>query len=156
MKYPNILLKKKNVESLNSINKGIGDLTWDINKGNLLLNDINDIYYSFSEEYDFYMTAYEKNDKRFKIINYELNDVSSDYNFIDWNVISTNILYRKTENAVINKKILIFYDSFLVSSIGLYKELFQEIYLVKNFINNEIIKKINPDFVFEFRVERFL
>ena len=120
------------------------------------MNDINDIYYSFSEEYDFYMTAYEKNDKRFKIINYALNDVSSDYNFIDWNVISTNILYRKTENAVINKKILIFYDSFLVSSIGLYKELFQEIYLVKNIINNEIIKKINPDFVFEFRVERFL
>lgn len=137
--------------------KGIGDLTWESNKGNLLLNDISDIYYSLPEEYNFYMTWYSKNDKRFKILNSQLIDTSDKHHgWVSWNLISTSILYNKSENAVIDKKVIFFYDSFLLQSIGLYKDIFKELYLIKNVINPNIINKIKPDFIFEFRAERFL
>ena len=53
-------------------------------------------------------------------------------------------------------KVLIFYDSFLLNMIPIYIELFNEVYLIKKVYNNELIQLINPDYIFEFRVERFL
>jgi len=38
----------------------------------------------------------------------------------------------------------------------LYIDLFYEVYMIKTIYNNNLIKLISPDFVFEFRVERFL
>ena len=157
IKGENIKLEKIETASLHSMGKGIGDLTWESNKGNLLLNDISDIYYSLPEEYNFYMTWYSKNDKRFKILNSQLIDTSDKHHgWVSWNLISTSILYNKSENAVIDKKVIFFYDSFLLQSIGLYKDIFKELYLIKNVINPNIINKIKPDFIFEFRAERFL
>jgi len=34
--------------------------------------------------------------------------------------------------------------------------MFSEVYMIKSAFNNKIIEKINPDYIFEFRVERFL
>jgi hypothetical protein len=75
---------------------------------------------------------------------------------VSWEVISKYILYINN-NILKNKyKVLIFYDSFLLSTISLYMELFKEVYMIKSMYNEEIKKLINPDYVFEFRIERFL
>jgi hypothetical protein len=75
--------------------------------------------------------------------------------YIEWNIVSKYILYQKniTNN---NLKVIIFYDSLLLSSLSLYMELFETVYMIKDIYNNEIINIIKPDYVFEFRVERFL
>jgi len=158
LEYENIELHKIETDSLSKLNKCVGDLTWDINRQDTILNDISDIYYKFPPDIDFYMTTYMKNDQSFKILDYNFNDISDKHvnNVIDWNLVSDNIFYKKTDTFQINKKVVIFYDSFLLSSIGLYKNLFKEIYFIKNSFNSCLLKKINPDFVFEFRVERFL
>ena len=158
LEYENIELRKIETDSLSKLNKGIGDLTWGCNRKDTILNDISDIYYKFPPDKDFYMTSYMKNNQSFKILDYNLNDISDKYvnNLIDWDLITNNILYKKTDTSQIKKKVVIFYDSLLLSSIGLYKNLFREIFLIKNIFNKRLLKKINPDFIFEFRVERFL
>ena len=144
--------------NLNLTGRGIGDLTWDSNKGLLDLGDISDIYYKLPKKYDFYCTKYDNTEKEIQILTNNLVNISSNYKNkpIGWDCISKNILYYKSDKALINKKVLIFYDSFLLSSIGLYKNMFKETYFVKYIYSNTYINKINPDYVFEFRVERFL
>ena len=66
------------------------------------------------------------------------------------------ILYKKNIASANNYKILIFYDSFLLSTLHLYMNLFYETYCLKTTFNIDIVNSINPDYVFEFRVERFL
>ena len=76
--------------------------------------------------------------------------------FARWDIISKYIIYIKNENINPKIKVLIFYDSFLLHSLQLYFDLFYEIYFIKNVYNIETINLIKPDFVFEFRCERFL
>ena len=153
-----VILQEIRTNSLNLISKGIGDLTWELNKGSLELEDISDIYYQLPKKYDFYCTKYDNKDEDFKILSNNLINISLNYKNrnIDWECISKNILYYNSNKALINKKVLIFYDSFLLSSIGLYKNMFKEIYFIKNIYNDTNINRINPDYVFEFRVERYL
>jgi hypothetical protein len=75
---------------------------------------------------------------------------------IDWNILSDYILYRKNDIYNNNLKIIIFYDSFLINIIHLLLNLFREIYFIKDIFNEKYINIINPDYIFEFRVERFL
>lgn len=153
-----VILEENKTDALSTIGKGIGDLTWDSNKGSVQLDDISDIYYRLPKKYDFYCTTYENNEKDFQILSSTLKNISSSYKnkSIDWHCISKNILYYKSDVASINKKVIIFYDSFLLSSIGLYKNMFKEIYLIKNLYDDTYNNKIKPDYIFEFRVERFL
>jgi hypothetical protein len=74
---------------------------------------------------------------------------------LDWAIVSACILFKRNTGAV-SKRAVIFYDSFLLSTMSLYMNLFNETYMVKNIYDPSLVKKINPDFVFEFRVERFL
>jgi hypothetical protein len=145
-----------NVVSLSELNKGIGDLTWDINKGNLEVNT-TDKYYKIEPSIDFYLSIYNNNNN-YCILNYNLNNCSKDWinKLIDWNCVSKNIFYKKNVHYSIKKKVLIFYDSFLLSTIKLYKDIFEEIFLAKTIFNVNLINKINPDFIIEARVERFL
>jgi hypothetical protein len=69
-------------------------------------------------------------------------------------MLSNYILYVK--NSEKKYKIVIFFDSFLASSLQLYIPLFNEIYLIKTCFDISLINLINPDYVFEFRCERFL
>lgn len=153
-----VILEEIKTNSLSLIGKGVGDLSWDSNKGSLVLEDISDIYYKLPKKYDFYCTKYDNTEKDFQILTKNLENISLYYKntSIDWNCISNNILYYNSNEAKTNKKVLVFYDSFLLSSIGLYKNIFKEIYFIKTVYDNNNINKINPDYVFEFRVERFL
>lgn len=142
---------------LTDLRYGLGDLLWKSNLGDQIVENKNDtFYYSDNLKYLYYEHIINKNDD-LRILDRELIDINHELegSLISWEILSKNILYKKnkTENKF---KVLFFYDSFLISVLNLYLELFQEVYMVKDIYNKEIIKKINPDYVFEFRVERFL
>ena len=142
---------------LSELQLGIGDLLWNNNLGQQIVEDHTDtFYYSNDFEYIYCTHKIQMNDQ-IKILNIDLieqNQILKD-SVISWHVLSSYILYQK--NITNNKlKVLIFYDSFLVSLLSLYLELFEEVYMIKEIYNNDIIRRINPDYVFEFRIERFL
>ena len=147
-----------NVE-LSHLNRGIGDLTWGNNLGDLKLleNPIDDYYYS-DDVMEFYMRYKISSDTDIRFLDYQLNDKTKYLNrkVVDWHIISDYIIYIKNTNIAKRNKIIIFYDSFLVGSLPLYFELFFEVWFIKHIYNHALILLIKPYFVFEFRVERFL
>lgn len=147
---------ESNIDSLTKLSIGLGDLTWDSNKGDLVV-DTNDTYYTIKPCIKFYAERYNNNDN-YQLLDYELNNNSENYvnKIVTWDCISKNLLYKKNKSYFIDKKALIFYDSFLLSTVKLYENIFKEIYLVKNIFKENIIKNIKPDFIIEARVERFL
>ena len=151
-------LNKQVVESLSNLGVSIGDLTWKQNLGDQILNNIEDTYYS-SNELKLIYPKEINNETKFKILSSNnLDDETKKYfnTIIDLNIIYKHILYQKNEDINNKNKILIFYDSFLASTLDLYLNLFGEIYLSKSILNLELINIIKPDYIFEFRVERFL
>lgn len=142
---------------LTELRYGLGDLLWKSNLGDQIVENKKDtFYYSDDFKYLYYEHKINKMDD-LRILDREFIDINHELegSLISWEILSKNILYKKnkTENRF---KVLFFYDSFLISVLNLYLELFQEVYMVKDVYDIEIIKKINPDYVFEFRVERFL
>jgi len=162
-------IKELNV-NLNELNLGLGDLLFNENKGNLEIIDTLDTYY-YIDELQYFYTKYliTNNDNlRFLRINKNKNMVDIDIDvklidvtnelegkYADWMIISKHIIYSKV-NGNLNKKVLIFYDSFLLHSIQLYFGMFNEMFFYKGNFSEELINIINPDYIFEFRVERFL
>jgi len=142
---------------LNSLPYGIGDLTWPTNLGDQHLENKLDNFYFNDELTWFYCKYLIQNDSEIRFLDYKLNDNTSklEGQIAAWNIISENILYKKNPDKV-PMKIIIFYDSFLLHILPLYFDLFNEIYFIKNFYIKELVELINPDYVFEFRVERFL
>jgi hypothetical protein len=145
---------------LNDLGLGLGDLTMEINLGDQILENKLDDYYYSDEFENIYNCKIINNNDNLRIMNFH-NNILKDITelcenlIIDWNIISKNILYKK--NELNNKiKVIIFYDSFLTSCLSLYLELFNEVYLSKSNIDNNLINFIKPDYIFEFRVERFL
>jgi hypothetical protein len=151
-------------DSLSKLNKGIGDLTWETNLGNQILEDISDKYYYFENTFDleeFYMSYKITNDSKIKLYyinnNMLIDETELNINkIVDWNIVSKYIFYKKNDHVQNNLKILIFYDSFLLSIMPIYFNLFNEVYFSKTIYNNDLIEVIDPDYVFEFRCERFL
>jgi len=145
------------MNNIHTLVMGIGDLTWESNKKNLILENISDSYFKLSDKFNFYCSVYQEKDN-FKILDYNFNDNSSKCvnKLIGWDIISANILYKKTLKPLKNNKVVIFYDSFLLPIISIYKNIFREIYLIKNSFDKNVIEKIKPDLIFEFRAERFL
>jgi hypothetical protein len=148
--------------SLAQLNKGIGDLTWYSNLGNQILNDISDKYYFFEDIEEIYLNYKINNDSNniIRLLLFQNNILIDDTinninNIIDWNIVSKYILYKKN-NIDNNLKVLIFYDSFLLSMLPIIINLFGEVYLSKSIFNSKMIDSINPDYIFEFRCERFL
>ena len=149
----------KDVNSLCELNNGLGDLTWHQNLGDQKLTNTNDTIV-LSDDIKQIYTLYEFaiNDP-LKLLLFQrslIDDTNNNTgNKLDWIVISKYILYKK--NYRLPKcKILIFYDSFLLSTLSLYLELTSEVYMAKSIFNKSLVDYINPDYVFEFRVERFL
>ena len=155
---PNIHLQKKEC-ILADLNLGLGDLTWEMNLGQQDLKDKSDIYY-YSDDIEPIYTRYKisSSDKHLAILNYNLEYCNTQYDgtVIDWNIVSNYIIYSINNEVKQKEKILIFYDSFLLSSLSLWRQAFHEVYFIKNTFNPEMVKKINPDYILEFRVERFL
>jgi len=150
----------KKEEILINLRYGLGDLTWEINAGNESLMNMNDIYYYSDNIQMIYMSYIINSDDYIKLYKYEdctLIDktLELDNNILVWEILSKYILYRKNENKI-KKKVLIFYDSFLINMLKVYLELFDEVYMAKSILNLDLINSINPDYIFEFRVERFL
>jgi hypothetical protein len=161
----NLNIEKKNInieetfcpDGLSILGKGIGDLTWDLNLGNQIITSKSDVYYYSKEIKYLYCTYIINSHSEIRLLDYNLDDVTNEHvnKTLDWHLISKYILYKK--NIVNNKfKILIFYDSFLLNSLDLYINMFDEVYLCKTLLNATLINLINPDYIFEFRCERFL
>jgi hypothetical protein len=161
----NIVAKKINLEtkivsSLSELNLGIGDLTWPNNLGDQELKNKNDTYF-FSNDLELLYCKYIITaDSKIKFLlfkenNFEDKTMLLDKKRLEWNELSKHILY-KNNNLENKKKVLIFYDSFLLSTMSLYLNMFNEVYMSKTTIDSDLINFINPDYIFEFRVERFL
>jgi hypothetical protein len=161
-------LSKKNLKNLkvissilSTLNLGIGDLTWESNLGNQKLENITDNYYFDDEQALKYCISYIKqypNVKLLKLKNNEYLDFTQDNlnKLLDWNLISSYIIYKKNIESNNKLKIVIFYDSFLTQGLHLYMDIFYEIYFIKDIFKPEHIYNLQPDYFFEFRIERFL
>jgi len=155
-----INIKSKLVDSLNELKLGIGDLTWKVNLGNQTLNSTEDIYFYSDDFTEIYLKYELKLNDPIRILRFDKNKFIDNTNefigkTIDWETLSQYTLYKKN-NIFPKQKCLIFYDSFLLSTLSLYLELFDEVYLSKTVFSNEIIQIIDPDYICEFRIERFL
>lgn len=150
---------RKPVPALSELGVGIGDLTWPTNCGSLKIEDTSDLYFypespvTVSSPY----MNYKITDGRIRLLTYSLEDTTQLYHdkILDWNILSTCMLYIKNDKCV-DRRILIFYDSFLLSTMSLYMNIFNETYMAKHTYDPALVDLIKPDFVFEFRVERFL
>lgn len=152
-----VILNKQCI--LSSLQLGIGDLLWECNLGNQCVEDcIDSFYYSDNIDYIYCKHKIQK-DGSIRLLTKDTlideNDILHN-TILSWDILSKYILYKKNITCNNKLKVLIFYDSFLTSTLSLYLELFNEVYMIKDIYNNYIINIINPNFVFEFRVERFL
>jgi hypothetical protein len=134
-------------------------MTWKINLGDQNLDNTNDTYY-YSDDYELIYYRKYIDDNTFKLLLHDiiLVDKTNDHigELLDWPLISKYILYKKNDNITNINKVLIFCDSFLLSTLSLYLELFGEVYIAKKILDPKLIDIINPDYIFEFRIERFL
>lgn len=154
----NFTIESRNVYSLGEVSHG--DLTWGNNLGDQVLDHRSDVYYYSDDIINLYPREILENKHNitcFDLQGNELKDCNSSVigTPFDWNVISKYIFYKKNKDTP-RYKVLIFYDSFLLSTLFLYLELFDEVYMQKNVFDPELVKLLKPDYVFEFRVERFL
>jgi hypothetical protein len=149
-------LTKIECNSLSQLGLGIGDLTWGINLGNQLLESTDDVFYQINEVNQIYCKYIFSNNSKIRILNYDcIDETEKQLNqILDWTIISNYILYIKNNEK--KYKIVIFYDSFLLSTLPLYMSLFNEIYFIKSIFDIDKINIIQPDYIFEFRCERFL
>ena len=140
---------------LSDLQLGIGDLTWKMNLGDQILNNTIDNYY-YTDDMEYIYTKYKINNSNILILDYNTNNVTDNLidKIIDWDIVSKYILYKY--NPILKYKVLIFYDSFLLSTISLYLNMFNVVYAAKTIYNKDLINLIKPDYVFEFRCERFL
>ena len=157
----NINILKKECNNLTDLHIGIGDLTWSSNLGTQKLNDTTDNYYYTHDFNTIFLNYIINTNEDIKLLFYskEINNLIDETdknlnNKIDWIIISKYILYKKNKDK--KYKVLIFYDSFLLNILPLYLEMFSDVYLCKSKYYLDLINCIDPDFIFEFRVERFL
>lgn len=151
-----------NIQLTKKITDGNGDLTtfknlhdMDISKLNL-----NDIYFYNNDIINFYPNFKITSDSTIRFLNYNLVDetikLQNESKCADWDILGKYIIHNINNKSTNKKKIIIFYDSFLLSIIPFLFDIFYKIYLIKHEFSSEIINKIGYDYVFEFRAERFL
>jgi hypothetical protein len=158
-----LITKPINVESRNVdqlLEVGHGDLTWAFNIGDQKLDDVSDVYYYSNDITDLYPSKIVENKYSVNFLTLENSELKNKNSLVigtlfDWHIVSRYIFYRKNKSEP-RHKVLIFYDSFLLSTLFLYLDLFDEVYMQKSTFDQNLINVINPDYVFEFRVERFL
>ncbi len=168
----NINFRKLNISKKNicllDLDIGIGDLLFKENIGNQVIDNIIDTYY-YNDDIPYFYTKYliDNNEKIIydytkiffiKIENNKFVDYTTSLvgNYVNWDIISKHIIFVENESIKNNNKILIFYDSFLLHSIQLYFNLFKYTFFSKTIFSEELVDTIKPDYIFEFRVERFL
>jgi hypothetical protein len=167
IKNKKININKKNI-CLLDLDLGLGDLLFNENLGNQQIKNKIDSYYYTNDIPHFYTKYLIDNNKNIvynntniffiKIENNQIVDYTTKLigKYVNWDIISKYILFVENNNIKNNTKILIFYDSFLLHSLELYFNLFRYVFFSKTVFSEEIINILNPDYIFEFRVERFL
>lgn len=152
-----ISIRSEKVNSLANLCLGIGDLTWSANLGDQTLDDTSDTYYSSESVESLYLRYTIHPNSAIRILDKQFNDCTEQHTdkILDWNIVSNYILYRQNENGI-PKKVVFLYDSFLVSTLSLYLQIFSHTYMIKVIYSKELLDTINPDYIFEFRCERFL
>jgi len=155
----NYTYNKINIENVSCTT--FGDLTWNDNLGEQILDSKSDTYYKINESEELYTKyIFNKNSdiKTFLIEDNLLIDKTNDNidKILLWDIFSKYILFKKNSNIGNNYKVLIFHDSFLCTTLQLYMNLFHEVYTSKSIFDINIVNVINPDYIFEFRCERFL
>jgi hypothetical protein len=136
-----------------------GDLTESINRGNLQLACSSEtIFKTTNYDLDFIYTYIITTHNNFKILDYSLNDVTSKFigQTLSWNILTNYIIFYHNENSETDYTSIIFHDSFLVKPYKLYINSLSNTFLIKNNFNTQIIDLIKPDYILEFRIERFL
>ena len=156
----NLILEKTSVVSLNQLGTGLGDLLWTSNLGNQIPLSTSDQYYYCNDITEIYLKYKITEDCPLRLMSLEnkiIIDKTQLYinNLITWPILSSHFIHKKNEGRP-KYKCLIFYDSFLLSTLSLYLELFEDMYLAKSAFHKDLIDAINPDYIFEFRIERFL
>lgn len=155
-----LTLTKNLVDNLSDLQLGIGDLTWERNLGTQLLESKTDTYYKINEAEQLYNSYIFSEKSRIRLYLLDDNNMFQDKThdnidkLMDWNIISKYILY--TRNDLASHSVVIFYDSFLCSTLQLYMDLFYDVYFIKSIYRDDIVKVLKPDYIFEFRAERFL
>jgi len=149
-------LKRRECE-LNTLPYGMGDLLWKTNLGDQVVPTHLDVYYSSPQIEPIYQThvlSFLRG--RIRLLDYALFDMTETFHgaTLSWDIISNHILCQCNPGK--NYTVVIFYDSFLLNVMDLYLAMFQRVFLIKNVYNPALIQQLSPDFVFEFRVERFL
>jgi len=136
-----------------------GDLTQPINRGDLVLPCLNETKY-VATNYDVpFMYSYTvKEVNNFKILDYSLNDITPQFigQLITWEILSKYIIYVDNYDCPSRFRTVLFHDSFLTEPQKLYMNTLSETFFVKNNINPDLINLINPNYILEFRIERFL
>jgi hypothetical protein len=160
--HTNYTVTREPCNNLSEYNLGIGDLTWDNNKGTLILDSTEDTYYKINEITPFYCKYVITDKSEIRLLSKQTNNLLTDVTnnhigaTITWDILSKYIIYKYNTNNSNNLSCVIFYDSFLTHAMQLYMGLFNKVYFIKDKFDINIVYKINPDYVFEFRIERFL
>jgi hypothetical protein len=150
-------------DKLSSIGVGIGDLTWPSNLGNQTLSSTIDNYYYSDDLNQLYLKhKIVPNDPAIAFFKFEKNKLHNETNklageIMNWDHMSKYILYKNNSYKNLPKlKVVIFFGSSLISTLGLYLEMFSIVFMCKSSFSPEFVSYINPDYVFDFRIERFL
>lgn len=158
LNFPEITLSAMNAENgIINLGKGIGDLMSALNKCDLLIENISETYYYSNDLRNIYLGEKINDNSDVRILDYTLNDRTSEFNGqeIDWNIVSKYILHSE-QDVGIDKKILVFYDSFSLQILDRLLKISNNVYLMKSSIYYPVINITNPDIILELHVERFL
>ena len=143
---------------LKNLPYGLGDLTWPKNLGIQYYGDLNDLFY-FNNEVTWFLNQYiiQNDNNSIRFLTHVLEDTTYSLHneTVNWDIISKFIIYVKNINKI-PLKVIIFYGSSLAHILPLYFEIFNEIYFVKSEYSNNLINLIDPNYVFDFTIERFL
>jgi hypothetical protein len=124
------------------------------------LINIEDNYYYSDDIENIYCTYFikEKNIYNMTFYNYDYIDKTNDLvgKVLSWDIISEYIIITNNNESLNDIEIIIFYDSFLLSSLTLYMKTFRKIIFIKKPFNAEYIDKFNMEYIIELKVERFL
>ena len=145
---------------LNVENFAYGDLLEPENLGALQISeeDRQDVYWT-SPDLDFwyYKKTVELN-AGFTFYDYKMKDVTSELGgqVLGWNLLRNHVMKFENRHNKSEFVTLIFYDSFLCTSLQLWGLTLSTTYFIKNKFDPYFVEMIKPDYVLEFRIERFL
>lgn len=153
------IIKLREAE-LSFLQIGFGDLTWESNKGDLIVNPLDHYYYTDTIRPFYY--KYELKNKNsdwydLQLFDYEFNNQTQTLSgqIVSWNILSDYILITKNPSGY-GLKVIIFYDSMLTLSLDLWMQTFRECIFCKSILNESVVTHFNHDLILQFNIERFL